>query len=114
MIKSVKPAFRPLILVLALIALVAGSLTLSANPARWRMEGWQKTDFSKTSIDFSEILSGGPPKDGIPSIDNPKFVPLADVSGLADTEPVIGLEINGDARAYPSLVQFSRRVRSAF
>jgi len=102
MIKSVKPAFRPLIVVLALlIALVASSLSLSADPARWRMEGWKKTDFSKTSIDFSEILSGGPPKDGIPSIDNPKFVPLADVSGLADTEPVIGLEINGDARAYP-------------
>ncbi len=93
--------FRPLILVLALIALVFGSLALSATPSRWRMEGWNKTDFSKTSIDFKEILSGGPPKDGIPSIDKPKFVPLKDVTGLKDTEPVIGLEINGDARAYP-------------
>ena len=101
MIRSLKNTFRPLIVVLALVALVAGSLSLSATPARWRMEGWNKTDFSKKSIDFREILSGGPPKDGIPSIDNPKFVPLADVSGLADTEPVIGVEINGDARAYP-------------
>ena len=102
MIRSLKYTYRPLFVVLALIiSLVASTLTVGANPARWRMEGWTKTDFNKTSIDFQEILSGGPPKDGIPSIDKPKFVPLADVTGLSDTEPVIGLEINGDARAYP-------------
>jgi hypothetical protein len=102
MIRSLKYTYRPLFVVLALIiSLVASTLTVGANPARWRMEGWTKTDFNKTSIDFKEILSGGPPKDGIPSIDKPKFVPLADVTGLSDTEPVIGLEINGDARAYP-------------
>ena len=31
------------------------------------------TDFSKHSVPYSEILSGGPPKDGIPSINAPKF-----------------------------------------
>lgn len=72
----------------------------SADPDLWRAQGW-KTDFSKSSIRFSEILSGGPPRDGIPSIDQPKFVaPSANIS-LAETEPVIQLEINGDARAYP-------------
>ncbi len=71
-------------------------------PASWTWE-WGKTDFSKTSIDFREILSGGPPKDGIPSIDNPKFVAAADIDGeaLAETEPVIGVVIAGKARAYP-------------
>ena len=72
----------------------------SANPLSWSSE-WSKTDFSKRSVDLGEILSGGPPKDGIPSIDNPQFVSIAEAKGLTDTEPVIGLVINGDARAYP-------------
>lgn len=71
-----------------------------AEPDLWRAQGW-KTDFSKSSIRFSEILSGGPPKDGIPSIDKPKFITPSANKSLADTEPVIQLEINGDARAYP-------------
>ena len=71
-----------------------------ASPDRWRY-AWPKTDFSKTSIDFDEIMSGGPPKDGIPSIDAPRFVPVAESSDLAATEPVIGLVVAGDARAYP-------------
>lgn len=71
-----------------------------ANPDKWKGEGW-KTDFSKSSIDFKEILSGGPPRDGIPPIDRPKFTSLKASSELAQHEPVISLEINGDARAYP-------------
>lgn len=69
-------------------------------PPGWRAE-WPRTDFSKSSVAFDEILSGGPPKDGIPSIDRPRFLPLPEVSGLVPTEPVIGLVLNGDARAYP-------------
>jgi hypothetical protein len=68
--------------------------------AAWRREGWT-TDFSKTTIDFGDILSGGPPRDGIPSIDSPKFVPVAEESELADREPVISLEVDGEAKAYP-------------
>ncbi len=72
---------------------------LAAQPERWRGE-WPNTDFSRTSVNFDEIISGGPPKDGIPSIDDPQFVPVAEAE-LPDKEPVIGLVINGDARAYP-------------
>jgi hypothetical protein len=74
-----------------------------ANPLTqlsWKLE-WPKTNFAKTSIDLDEIMSGGPPKDGIPSIDKPRFVPVSKIKDLADTEPVIGLVINGHARAYP-------------
>ncbi len=71
-----------------------------ADPSTWKFE-WSKIDFSKHSIDYAEIMSGGPPKDGIPSIDDPKFVPLGKAKGLADTEPVISLSVKGDARAYP-------------
>ena len=84
----------------AAAAVLGVSVMVTANPLVWGGE-WQNTDFSKKSIDFKEILSGGPPKDGIPSIDNPKFVPVAEVRDLVDTEPVIGIIINGEAKAYP-------------
>jgi hypothetical protein len=47
-----------------------------------------------------KIVNGGPPRDGIPSIDNPKFT-SANGAGLGDSDLVLGLEINGDIRAYP-------------
>ena len=60
-----------------------------------------RTDFSKHSIDYTEILLGQV-RDGIPSIDNPKFAPVSDdPDWLADREPVIALQIGDDARAYP-------------
>lgn len=49
---------------------------------------------------MSEIVSVVA-KNAIPAIDAPRFISVAEVSGLADTEPVIGVVINGDARAYP-------------
>ena len=86
------------------VALVA-AITLHSAPAReapshWLYE-WGATDFSKASIEFDEIMSGGPPKDGIPAIDDPLFAPAAEVEGLADTEPVISFFVGDDQRAYP-------------
>ncbi|MDP6430387.1 MAG: DUF3179 domain-containing protein [Rhodospirillales bacterium] len=46
-------------------------------------------------------MSGGPPKDGIRSIDSPTFDKASDVSGIGPKVPVISLVLNGDARAYP-------------
>ncbi|HSG94113.1 MAG TPA: hypothetical protein VLA28_01245, partial [Afifellaceae bacterium] len=81
---------------LALLAALLGALFMvsaaTANPAVWKLRGWAETDFSKTSIEFSEILSGGPPKDGIPSIDEPVFRPASEIKSVAATEPVIRLE----------------------
>ncbi|MFQ5467152.1 MAG: DUF3179 domain-containing protein [Kiloniellaceae bacterium] len=82
----------------AFMLAVAGAA--HAEPARWA-SAWPSTDFTKTSIDFGDILDGGPPKDGIPSIDKPKFVPVSEMRDLAPSEPVIGLVVDGDARAYP-------------
>ena len=75
-------------------------LCASANPAYWRGE-WPNTDFSKHSVPYDEIFSGGPPKDGIPSIDAPKFVAVGEAGELSDNEPVVGFGIGGDMRAYP-------------
>ena len=70
-------------------------------PISWTDE-WPRTDFSKSLIDFGEILSGGPPKDGIPAIDDPRFVTVPDAAhDLDPREPVVGLVVGGDARAYP-------------
>ena len=63
--------------------------------------GW-KTDFSKHSVPLDEISSGGPGKDGIPSIDEPIFItPEEATLDVGDHEPVVAVEINGEAKAYP-------------
>lgn len=71
---------------------------------------WRDTDFSKCSIDMSEIRSGGPKKDGIPSIDNPKFISFAEATELGNLEPVIGFEMNGEAKAYPLGILMSHEI----
>jgi hypothetical protein len=61
-----------------------------------------KTDFGKHSVPFSEIMSGGPPKDGIRAIDTPEFVGVGAADGwLKPHEPVILFVHGDDARAYP-------------
>jgi hypothetical protein len=52
-------------------------------------------------VDLDEIRSGGPPPDGIPSIDEPTFVRPGDVDFLEENEPVLALDIDGDRRVYP-------------
>jgi hypothetical protein len=52
-------------------------------------------------VDPTEVVSGGPPPDGIPPIDDPAFVTPQEVDWLAGDEPVIALEIDGEHRAYP-------------
>lgn len=66
----------------------------------WR-DQWPSTDFSRFSVALGEFTSGGPPKDGIPAIDDPRFVPVPEASDLSDRDPVIALRIGNDARAYP-------------
>ena len=56
----------------------------------------------KSIVPLDQIVSGGPPPDGIPSIDNPKFAPVKEANMiLEDSELVVGININGDIRAYP-------------
>lgn len=87
--------------------LVAATLALAgagaqANPAIWQGE-WPDTDFARTTVaDWGEILSGGPPRDGIPALSDPAFIPAAQDARIGGREPVITVEI-GEAtpRAYP-------------
>ena len=69
--------------------------------ASFDTRGWL-TDFSRHSVPFQEIFSGGPPRDGIPPIDNPKFATLEEGDEfLGPLEPAISFELNGEAKAYP-------------
>jgi hypothetical protein len=56
----------------------------------------------KHTVPLDQIVSGGPPPDGIPSIDLPKFVSVTEGNKfLKDTDKVVGINLNGDIRAYP-------------
>jgi len=76
---------------------------LEANePPPAGSESQFRTDFSKHTVPYSDILSGGPPKDGIPSIDNPQFINVNKANEwLAAVEPVVLVRVGDEARAYP-------------
>lgn len=79
---------------------IAGSAV--ANPEFWKNE-WPITDFENTAVtNWGEILSGGPPKDGIPALSDPSFINAADETRIGGREPVMTVEIDGQTpRAYP-------------
>lgn len=86
-----------------LVAVVAFSLVSAsawADPVHRWMQAWPKTDFTRSAVALAEIRPGGPDRDGIPSIDDPRFATLAD-AGVPGIEPVVSVAIGGDARAYP-------------
>jgi len=90
--------------ILAIIIFQLTVLTPVSAESLWRLKTseWKLTNFDIMDVDPDEILSGGPPKDGIPAIDNPKFVSYEEaMPWLADNEPVVAFEYGGQARAYP-------------
>ncbi|MHA1109205.1 MAG: DUF3179 domain-containing protein, partial [Alphaproteobacteria bacterium] len=98
-----KPRWTLALAGLLIAGLFIFALAATANPVVWQMQ-WPNTDFKKHSIDLNEIMSGGPPKDGIPSIDKPEFTSIGETlkaRALAATEPVVSIAIGGDVRAYP-------------
>ena len=81
---------------LAIGGLLAVAASAQLGPGKWR------TDVSKHSIRLNELQSGGPGKDGIVALRDPRFVPVdAARKWLEAREPVIVVEIGGEVRAYP-------------
>ena len=66
--------------------------------------GIMVTNGLKHSVPLDKIKGGGPPRDGIPSIDSPIFAKATDEQFVSDSDIVIGLEINGEAKAYPLFI----------
>ncbi len=78
----------------------AASSALPAGPSALDDPG--SGEFPEPLVPLDEIISGGPPPDGIPPIEDPVFLDVADNLEILDpAEPVVALEIDGDARAYP-------------
>ncbi len=67
----------------------------------FRTDEWN-TNFCLHNVPYNEISSGGPPRDGIPPIDSPRFENIDSANTwIEDVEPVIILEVNDEVRAYP-------------
>lgn len=72
------------------------------------------TDFSKHSVPYDEILSGGPPKDGIPALDDPQFITVEEANEwLESQEPIILVKIGDDAQAYPLQILMWHEIANA-
>jgi hypothetical protein len=84
-------------------ALRPGQLEDPGEP-RFNTGGWA-TDFGISSVHFDDVVGGGPPKDGIPAIDDPAYESIDDARTWMDgLSPVVALEVNDEARAYPMAV----------
>ncbi|MBL8323511.1 MAG: DUF3179 domain-containing protein [Rubrivivax sp.] len=92
--------------ILAALALPAGGAgTFAASllvpgPAQAQGHALNGFDLRDALVPVQAIERGGPPRDGIPAIDRPKFVPAARAA-LKDPDRVLGVALNGVARAYP-------------
>jgi len=85
-----------------LLACLAALLQASALAAH-AADAPKKGGFTltKLTVDASKIVDGGPGKDGIHSVDKPKFVELPEAPWLELETEVLGLQIGDEARAYP-------------
>lgn len=76
--------------------------TVAAQPPFADIDSWPKTDFSRHAFPLDEIIEGGPGRDGIRSIDQPKFVSTKNASAwLNGREPVVAFTSGNYAKAYP-------------
>ncbi|MDH4112721.1 MAG: DUF3179 domain-containing protein [Actinomycetota bacterium] len=97
----------PMLLALAVVA--AACTSEGDEPAAGSGESAASSESAPTAgatglevpVDPSEIVSGGPPPDGIPPIDRPTFEAPADVTWLEDNEPVLAVQVDDVAKAYP-------------
>lgn len=84
------------------IAAIGMATLLSLSSVAWgggpTMNGFRVGD---ASIPLDQIRHGGPPRDGIPSIDAPRFVPAHEAGFLKPADRVLGVARGAIARAYP-------------
>lgn len=72
-------------------------------------------DLVGSTVPADEVLSGGPPRDGIPALDHPKFVAAAQAAFLKPGDRVLGIVRNGVAKAYPiSIMNWHEIVNDRF
>ncbi len=109
--------FYPLLLIT--ISIVFKEQIVSAFSDSYGLEnsGLEKNgfDLSDALINIDEIHHGGPAKDGIPAIDKPIFISAEKAYYLSDSDRVLGLSINGIAKAYPiKIMNYHEIVNDSF
>ncbi len=77
-----------------------GQATAADRPASAAPPALNGFVLAPLAVPVDEILRGGPPRDGIPALDDPEAVPVSE-SPWEDDAFVIGVVIDGVARAYP-------------
>lgn len=90
--------FMQLVLTISLIILIVTASNLFSISI---LENYNGFDVSNSLIPKEKIFSGGPPKDGIPAILNPKFENASNASWLKSSDLITGVEIEGVYKAYP-------------
>ncbi|MEE9369707.1 MAG: DUF3179 domain-containing protein [Pontiella sp.] len=71
---------------------------------------YNEFDVSNATIPLSEIHSGGPPRDGIPSIDHPKFISSGAADYMRDADEVVSVTMGKETRAYPFRILASHEI----
>ncbi|MEM6572187.1 MAG: DUF3179 domain-containing protein [Planctomycetota bacterium] len=70
------------------------------DPAFERFLGAERT----ATVPLDEVVWGGVVVDGIPALDDPEAVPAAEPTFLTDDDPVFGITLGGESRAYPTRI----------
>ena len=67
------------------------------------LQAFGKNGFNldNSTIPLNKILQGGPPRDGIPSLDKPTFMTAGEAGYLKPDDRILGVFHKGEARAYP-------------
>ena len=98
---SSRRSARRLVSTFAAVGLLVASAIGTPRGEVAAQETW-RTDFTQRTVELDELVSGGPPKDGIPALDEPTFVSVEDADDwLGRREPVAVVTLNGETHMYP-------------
>ena len=89
---------KPILVRLSALVLGIFICTNALSQKQLQKNGFNLSDLT---IPFREIKQGGPPKDGIPAINHPRFESASNATFLKPNDLIIGVEINSIAKAYP-------------
>jgi hypothetical protein len=83
---------------IALGGILLGAVVYSFSLSAGSSNGF---DLSNSSLPPEQIYSGGPPRDGIPAISDPRLIAAGEADYLTPTDRVVGISLGSQARAYP-------------
>lgn len=84
-----------------LLVLVMPITSVAEEPPGAWLEEWPRTHFAQAAIPFSDVTSGGPPRDGIAALDHPRFMAAGEIEDIGALEPVIVISAQEIVKAYP-------------